>query len=399
MTLPPDFVQSFEFIHPKEIVARLQSEERLRFGVRMCLTNELNPGDLFCYLAARFGTPNGMQSFLRKDDSDNLIHWAWTVQTQAGLISIQGMNFRTEIWIANIEGVEESDKNEIVSQIKLDYRNYEQKLSRIKKSLEQWIEFVNPFQRLRRSVESLLKELDSLGLDPDTDMISDIWNHKSLEESRRNWEEETARYSKGLGLCFGIRAMLPVMAEAFVNVLMFILLRREIRSDERLRENVFRQPIDVRIKSLSLNCNGFDKQIDYSDGACRAFHTLINERNDLLHGNVSIQKLKFNELMFWGKVPIFETYRSMWERSIGVEQNAVGLSKLRSEIEVVDSFITYVLSCVDDDLREHVKLILAKYDLGLNKKTGCMGILFPDWLVDIHPVLKKPDGERLDKER
>lgn len=42
------------------------------------------------------------------------------------------MNFRTEIWIANIEGVEESDKNEIVSQIKSDYRNYEQKLSRIK---------------------------------------------------------------------------------------------------------------------------------------------------------------------------------------------------------------------------------------------------------------------------
>ena len=49
-------------------------------------------------------------------------------------------------------------------------------------------------------------------------------------------------------------------------------------------------------------------------------------------------------------------------------------------------------------MREHVKLILAKYDLGLNKKTGCMGILFPDWLVDIHPVLKEPDGERLDKE-
>lgn len=398
MTLPPDFVQSFEFIHPKEIVARLQSEEPLRFGVRMCLTNELNPGDLFCYLAARFGTPNGMQSLLRKDDSDNLIHWEWTVQTQSGLISIQGMNFRTEIWIANIEGVEESDKNEIVSQIKSDYRNYEQKLSRIKKSLEQWIEFVNPFQRLRRSVERLLKELDSLGLDPDADMISDIWNHKSPEESRRNWEEQTARYSKGLGLCFGIRAMLPVMAEAFVNVLMFILLRREICSDDRLRENVFRQPIDVRIKSLSLNCNGFDKQIDYSHSACRAFHTLINERNDLLHGNVSIQKLKFNELMFWGKVPVFETYRSMWERSIGVEQNTVGLSKLRSEIEVVDSFITYVLSCVGDDLREHVKLILAKYDLGLNKKTGCMGILFPDWLVDIHPVLKEPDGERLDKE-
>jgi len=41
--------------------------------------NELRPSDLFCYLGARFGKPNGFQNYLRSDSSDNLIHWEWAL--------------------------------------------------------------------------------------------------------------------------------------------------------------------------------------------------------------------------------------------------------------------------------------------------------------------------------
>lgn len=52
--------------------------------------NQLSPADLYCYLHARFGPPNGFQNFLRKDDSDNLIHWDWTLGHEGGVLQRTG---------------------------------------------------------------------------------------------------------------------------------------------------------------------------------------------------------------------------------------------------------------------------------------------------------------------
>ena len=391
MTIPPDLVKCLKFLHPKDILSRMKTEDRPRFGVRMCLTNEIKPADLFCYLAARFGIPNGIQNLLRSDDSDNLIHWEWTLSAGDGLFNIQGMNFRTEIWLLGFKEAGENDMGELVTQIRNDFANYGPEMSKVRKSLEHWIEFVNPYQRLRRAVYKLWDEVKSLKLDPEEDAPKDFWEKDDPRICEKAWKDATARYTEGLGLCFGIRAMLPVMAESFVNVIMYLLLRPEIRSDERLRENSFRQPIDIRIKSLSLNCVGFKKAVDYSHEACKAYHSIVNERNDMLHGNISPAKVKFNDLYFWGKVPVFKEYHSMWERSIGIEQRAVGLSELQNEVEVVESFIEYILSCVDENLRPRLEMILEKYDLGLDTKTGGIGILFPDWVVDFKPVFRNPD--------
>ena len=112
-----------------------------------------------------------------------------------------------------------------------------------RKSLEDWTEFINPYQRIRSSVSSLRRELRALNLQPENEAILDIASAQQALDT--DWSEISARYSKGLGLCFGIRSMLPVMAEAFVNLLLFALMRPELKSDERLRDNAIRQPIDV----------------------------------------------------------------------------------------------------------------------------------------------------------
>ena len=89
--------------------------------------------------------------------------------------------------------------------------------------------------------------------------------------------------------------MLPIMAEAFVNLILFTLMRPEIRGDSRLKDDAFKRHIDVRVKSLSINCIGFKQLIDYSNEICVRYHSVVNERNDLLHGNVDPKKLQFNE--------------------------------------------------------------------------------------------------------
>jgi hypothetical protein len=391
--LPEAFLERLEFIHPRDIVELLKREDRPKAGVRWVLKNEVRPVDLYCYLGARFGRPNGIQNFLRKDDSDNLVHWEWFLKVGTGFIMIQGMNFRTDVWISGVDGVREGDKEEFVGQIKQDFSRHGKAMGDVRKALEHWVEFVNPYQRLRRAVTGLMEELSALDLDAERDRVPDLADElaRDNEAAQESWNAKGRLYSRAFGLAFGLRSMLPVMGEAFVNLMLYILMKPELRGDERLRENVVRQQIDIRIRSLSHNCVGFERHVDYASEPCRRFHTLMNERNDLLHGNLVVDKLRFNELYFLGKVPVFIQYSSMWDRSMGVAHRAVGVESIKDELNVVDGLIEYLLSCLRDDTREVVRGIANKFDLGFCLDDGRLGILFANWLVDFVPVFDSTD--------
>ena len=385
--LPQMFLESLQFIHPKDIVELLNRDDRPKRGIRWVFKNELRPVGLYCYLGARFGQPNRIQNFLRKDDSDNLVHWEWFLRVGEGFVAIQGLNFRTEVWLAGVQGVQEDDDSKFVDLVKQSFAGHGKAMGNVRKSLEHWVEFVKPYQQLRRTVSGLMDELADLNLNSETDGIADIANHHSvddLNEIQASWSEKASRYSRAFGLAFGLRSMLPVMAEAFVNLLLYILMKRELRGDERLRENDIRQQIDIRIRSLSHNCVGFQKHVDYTSEPCR-FHTLVNERNDLLHGNVVVDKLRFNELFFSKKVPVFIEYLSMWDRSIGVAQRAVGMASVKEEMDVVYGLVECLLSCLHGNVREAVRSLADKFNLGHCLDDGRLGILFPNWLIDFAP--------------
>jgi hypothetical protein len=168
-------------------------------------------------------------------------------------------------------------------------------------------------------------------------------------------------------------------------------MKDDIKKDQRLRENLIRQPIDIRIKTLHINCKCFDAPVDYAHEVCKGYHSLVNDRNDLLHGNVVVDKLQFNDLYFNQRVPVFATYRTMWERTIGVDVSAVGLEQLKTDLRIVEDLIVYVLGCLKPKARQQMEWLMAKRDLGLNTKSGGLGILFPSHLVDVMPAPPRVD--------
>jgi hypothetical protein len=133
--------------------------------------------------------------------------------------------------------------------------------------------------------------------------------------------------------------------------------------------------------------------VDTSNADVQAYLKLIHTRNDLLHGNINIERLKFNELYFNDKVPVFKSYTSMWERSLGVSHRAVGLEEVHAELDVVDAFIEYLLSILSDKIAEEMRLIGKKFDLGVSKKTGRLGLLFGERLVDFGMPKDQPDAD------
>ncbi|WP_134138441.1 hypothetical protein [Paraburkholderia sp. BL6665CI2N2] len=217
--LAGDYVASFEFVHPKDIIEAIREQKTPRPATMWTLGNEIRPSDLYCYLGARFGQPNGLQNFLRNDDSDNLVHWEWHLKTSIGYITIAGLNFRTDVWITG-DKLPDTEKTEFIRQVKSDFSRYGKEMAHIRKEhLEPWIEFVNPYQRLRRAVKQLIEELDKLNLNPASDALPSLLESEDLSAGGDQWRDRAADYSKAIGLSFGIRAMVPVMAESFVNLL------------------------------------------------------------------------------------------------------------------------------------------------------------------------------------
>ncbi|MBH3343414.1 hypothetical protein I5O09_06625 [Pseudomonas parafulva] len=345
-------------------------------------TNEIKPVDLYCYLHAKYGKPNGVQTLLKNNDSDNLIHWDWTFANEHGLITVMGLNFRTEVHLMGDFKGRGLSLEMFIQQIKSDFVNHGKEISIFKKSLEKWTQFVNPHHRIRRAVDESFRQLDALDLNPSADRVASPKTIDESNEFRDRWLGLSARYSAGIGLVFGLRAMLPVLAESFINFLIFSLAKPEVKSNERLFNAAVRQAIDIRVQSLHLNCLGFQKPIDYTAAECKQFHTLMNDRNDLLHGNVEVSKLSIGDIYFQEKTPLFIEYDDVWSISIGASMNSVRFATVHSDHEIVETFIEYIIGHLESNVAAQIRHLITIPYLGFNSATGRLGVLIPESIAD-----------------
>lgn len=372
-------IQAFEAEDFINYVANIKEKKRSPSpGELWIIKNEIKPVDLYCYLHAKFGPPNGILTICRREDSDNLIQWDWMLKSQLGNLWIQGHNFRTEIFITHQMKQAGLTPNEFIHQIKSDFKNYGKEISNIKKSLEKWTEFVNPFTRIKTTINQHFSKLEELKLDISEDKISNIFELDDVQK----WTEITNKYHFAVGLIYGLRSMLPVMAESFINCLIFVLCKPEIKANQRLYDTTVRQPIDIRIQSLHLNCNYFTSPIDYTSDECKRFHTLMNERNDMLHGNINISKQAFGEVYFNKNMAIYDNYQDHWEKSIGILIRSVQFDTIYEDQKVVNNFIKYIFSKIDPRVQEELEIIFNEPFLGFNPKTGRIGVLFPSHFAD-----------------
>lgn len=383
-----DYFINQEAISPSCLMNILKGDKLPKEGIIWEFKNELKPIDLYCYLYAKYGPPNGPQNFLRSDSSDNLVHWEWALAGEYGITMIQGQNFRSEVLLRGHFKDKGVTVDDFISQIKSDIGNHGKKISELRKGFEKWTQFVNPYKRIESAVDQHFTKLDELSLDPISDKVSQPTTEAELKTYGDKLSDVSEKYSYAVGLTFGLRSMLPVLAESFINLLLFILCRPDIKTNDRLFKSTIRQAIDIRIQSLHINCIGFESAIDYSSKECGNFHTLMNERNDLLHGNVEVNKLSIGDVFFNKNVPLFLQYEDFWDKSIGISLRSVRFDQIRNDRGVVTDFIKHILSKLKPDIKEQIEVIMDSGQLGFNYETGRVGVLFSEHMVDFRTVFK-----------
>lgn len=375
-----------------ELLSKPKREKRER-GSRWILDNSLSPADLYVYLKARFGTPNGVTMIVRGAHSDNFIQWHYSLKSGSSKFDILGLNTRTEFWLSGYGNLGNNDWIELVASIKRDFSRFSPKMKEVRKQLENWRLFYNPYHRLERIVKKYYEELSEItksNFDLPKDPPPSPLFYFSAEDNVKKGVDEfvskihavSAKYTRVLELSTNLRLICPVWAEAFINFIIFVLSRDEIKFDNRLYQDFIRKEIDVRVKLLHINCKGFEKAIDANHELYKDFHSLMNERNDLLHGNIDPEKLGYETVYFDGTIPLFTEPQGFARNSLGVSLKGIEPEITLKRVELVRSFIEFILSHLEKPYREQLSLILEKRELGWRSETKRIGVLFADFILE-----------------
>ncbi len=354
-------------------------------GSRWINDGSISPMDLYVYLKARFGEPNGFQMAFRTPGTDNLIQWHYSIIVETERMEIMGMNTRLEFMTSITLTRPEWAK--LVVNLKEDFGRHGPAMSRVRAELERWKLFVNPYHRFDKIVSDHTERLQELNFN-ESDLPSPPDGAGGREEYYESMEALGERIQLAAKLGTVLRMMAPVLGEAFVNVVIFLLAKTEIKKDQRLYDDLIRREIDVRTKRLSLDCEGFAKQVDGSSDEVRAFLRVMNARNDFLHGNVDPHKLESGRVFFDGTIPLFERDMSLAERGYLPALKHVEPRVALKDVEDVRAFIEYVLSCLEEQIRPQVEQFLEEMQPGWREDTGRAGILFPQWLADMTPIFE-----------
>lgn len=387
------FVNSLVAPDTKTLIEKERSRKNRSKGSRWDIDDSISPADLYIYLKARFGAPNGVMMVARGPHSDNFIQWHYTLKSGSAYLDVLGLNTRTEFWLSDYPNLTLDDWSALIDAIKSDFGRVGTKLKEVRKRLELWRLFYNPFKRLDVLIENYqneLKELaeNSLVLPPEPGAVPKLitkdggtWKD-DIEEFQRRISECSDNFSRARELSICLRLICPVCAEAFLNFVIFLLCRKEIKSDKRLYEDFIRKDVDVRIKLLHINCIGFEKPIDPSKEAYKKFHSLMNERNDLLHGNVDPEKLSFETVYFDDTIPLFTEPQGMARNSLSQSLIGIEPEETLHRVKTVREFQNFILSHIEKPIRKEIEVILSMRDLGWRPATKRVGVLFGDYITE-----------------
>jgi hypothetical protein len=148
-------VQAWRVSTPDEVAAFLEASGKPGKGKRQLLAvrTHLRPVDVYAYLRVRFGEPNGFQNILRKDDSDNIVHWDF--QIKAGEEDVYICGHLREVHLLLSEKLSDAQWKQLIDAIKSDYRRVAADKSAFTRSLEKYLIFQNKFV----SIASLCADL------------------------------------------------------------------------------------------------------------------------------------------------------------------------------------------------------------------------------------------------
>ncbi len=302
-------VQLWRVATPDELRKFLESRsaDRVKPSRRqssvLAVRQHLRPVDVYCYLKARFGKPNGIQEILRMNTSDNWIHWDFNLRVDDGDVYICGMSREVHFMLS--ECLSDEDWRDLILAIKADYKRVAKEKTIVLKSLERWSVFQNKFNSLANVCAELHGTIeDNIG-GYKLYRSSSFRSKKESNAHGKQAEQLAERAAKLHKSCIQLSLLTPVLAEAFLNLAILALCKKEVRANNRQFDALIRSHIDTKVFDLFYKCDGFARPIDHNNVSYKNFKRIMDKRNHVIHGNCDPEAEQVEQVYFDGRRPLF----------------------------------------------------------------------------------------------
>jgi len=338
-------------------------------------------------LRARFGIPNGFQNFLRKNDSDNLIHWDFNIRAGEVDVYIQGRMRDVAIMVS--ESMADEDWKTLILALKADFGRIGVAKSKMLRSFEKFAVFQNKYVVLA----GLCADLHASIVDA-RDMVRKLPRldaDRKAEEYKLAMENIAKRATNIYGDCLKLRLLTPIMAEAFLNMVILTFCNEEIRNDKARYDAFVREKIPEKLAQLNINCAGFDRGVDASAETYRDFLRVMNARNFAIHGNIDPIREQIETVYFEGKRPLFADNGDHMLKLFEHLEEINAPSDVISDYEAVHLFLIEIQSMLEPHYRAFFEQVINDSYPGYEVKDKRVTRILPS-----HNIAMLFPGERYD---
>jgi|GEM_PF-4675940 len=317
----------------------------------------MNVKDTYCYLKARFGEPNGNIKFLKLYKIPKLFedkfYWNYIIEANGSYMYLWG-NSNLNIIIHSIEQYDEEDFNHLIKLFHIAFKNNSDKKKQVEKQLSKYAIMINPYKRLYDTVDTLLDKIDQINPSPPKPLKKNFSKpeEKYYKRYYRKWIHETDELTN---LCLEARMLIPVLCETFINLIIFVQRRKKYVLNNKEYETKIREGIRDRLSNLHNTCFGFITPIDLSSKPIKDFFSVMNRRNDFLHGNIRPQKMKFETLYLDKQVMINLNEFELHDNIINNYNKMLLKDEVFNDFEIAEQLKTYILSCLDEQYRNNIQ--------------------------------------------
>ncbi|WP_156361253.1 hypothetical protein [Sphingomonas sp. Leaf257] len=268
---------------------------------------------------------------------------------------------------------------QIIKSLKNDFGRMGREKSEIIKSLEKWYVFPNRFLAIANRCADLHQRLSMALPRAERDM-----NAKIVRSSDPDFVLKSKRRSKLISditeCCIELPILMPIMFETFIGMIVAFLTKAGVRGNERLFQTFKKSALDVKIFDLHTRCDGFMKPVDPANPVMSRYWSVVNRRNDIMHGNIDPVRDATEVIYFDGKKPL---YTSGADRIV---YHWRGLIRQYDPERVLRDYLTtheFIIEILDHMMpssRQTFILLMAEAQPGWDDRRKKLGILFPDHL-------------------
>lgn len=378
---------------PDEMVSfmkRLKPQAGKPGGSLLVFRKYLSPLTIYKYLVARFGPPYGFQTMAKKSrNSDNLFHWDYLIKAGALWIHVQGGNRDVHVAVFG-KTMSSKDWVKFSKALKVDFNRCGSDMATVGATLEKWLIVSNRFAMIADACAGFHEILIENAEPPDM-MPEKRRSGAGIKRYHKQVAEIGKRANRVFSASLSLNLITPVLAEAFINLLIFFLRKDELKRNQRQYDQYIRQPIDVRVFDLHFKCNGFHIGVDPDNDEYRAFKKVMDHRNHNLHGNTDPTKDaietvffdKFTPLFEKGADPILELFRN--------KETVFDIDGVLGRYHDVHAFFAYVLGLVEEKERVKIEMMMDDSTFGYDVARKRPGRLFPSHEVMMVMPLKYDD--------